>query len=148
MKTTRSQRADASRDPNRMEMSLAPFDREFRAMLADLERAYGFKGMCRLLAIPAVTIGVWKRGKKPSHAARKCVWLLWCITMHPKKIESLWDIASWGLFQKPSPPNTSINMANMSLMFLFDVGFGVEKYREWLIDSLTEGITDEPEYFI
>jgi hypothetical protein len=88
---------------------LSPTDREFRSMLAALERKFGSVGSYDLLGVEKSCWMMWRKKKRiPSLAARKMVWLVWSLALHPEQVTSLWDIATYGRFhgqQIMEPPD-------------------------------------------
>jgi len=69
-------------------------------MLAQLAVHLGRDGLAMTLGVPALTVTSWREGtKRPSAAAVRCVWLLWCLVLHPDRVSSVWSIATWGRFE-------------------------------------------------
>jgi hypothetical protein len=93
---------------------LSPTDREFRSMLAALERRFGSIGARDLIGLDSNIWHDWRiKKRKPSFPARKAVWLVWSLTLHPEQVTSLWDIATYGRFHgqqilEPDPPEYEI----------------------------------------
>ena len=68
-------------------------------MITALKREFGSGRVQDLLGVDSVTLSLWTRGKQsPTAAARKAVWLVWSLALHPEQITSLWDIATYGRF--------------------------------------------------
>jgi hypothetical protein len=68
-------------------------------MLSALERKFGSVGSYDLLGVGKVTWMQWRKHKRePNMAARKAVWLIWALALHPEQVTSLWDIATYGRF--------------------------------------------------
>lgn len=68
-------------------------------MLAALERRFGSIGARDLLGLDSMTWHDWrKKHRPPNISARKMVWLVWSLALHPEQITSLWDIATYGRF--------------------------------------------------
>lgn len=62
------------------------------------------KSLCRMLGIPRRTLTAWLLGESlPSGTARRCVWLLWAILLHPERCRTLFDVSTWGRFRSYSP---------------------------------------------
>ena len=68
-------------------------------MLRELSRLVGHAEMSAFLGVPGLTLRRWKSGKAPSAAARRLVWLLWCLFLHPERLQTAFDVATWGRFR-------------------------------------------------
>ena len=61
---------------------------------------FGVQPLCDLLGLPRMTVESWVNGRRnPSDPARKLVWVMWCLTLHPEMMRSAFDIVTWGKFQ-------------------------------------------------
>jgi hypothetical protein len=40
----------------------------------------------------------------PNFAARRAIWLVWCLCLHPERLESLEDLVTWGRFHAERRP--------------------------------------------
>jgi hypothetical protein len=68
-------------------------------MLSSLQHYFGERTACVLLGVPVLTYRRWiSRGGLPSSGVR-VVWLTWCLTLHPERLQSLFDMATWGRFR-------------------------------------------------
>jgi arylsulfatase A-like enzyme len=78
-------------------------------MLSALARKFGSVGAKDLIGVDSNTWKEWsKKRRKPTMAARKAVWLVWSLALHPEQVTSLWDIATYGRFhgqQIMEPPD-------------------------------------------
>jgi hypothetical protein len=69
---------------------------------------------CAYLRLPARTVGLWLSGKRRTTIApRSLIWLTWCLLLHPDRIRTVFDLATWGRFRvkpeaKPDPEDYSI----------------------------------------
>lgn len=67
-------------------------------MLADLAASFGgLAGVVELLGVPSINLSAWTSGQAPSYAARKAIWLTWCLLLHPECLQTAFDIATWGI---------------------------------------------------
>jgi hypothetical protein len=68
-------------------------------MVAELIRKKGFVATADLIGIDNLTLSRWRKGTRiPTMAARKAVFLIWSLALHPEQVTSLWDIATFGRF--------------------------------------------------
>lgn len=74
---------------------------EVRAMLRELRLSLGSeKALCDALAIPYRTMVAWMLGTAdPPAAAVRAVWLTWVLLCHPERVQTLFDLATWGRFR-------------------------------------------------
>lgn len=94
---------------------LRPADVEVSTMLQELCAAMGgTRELAAACGIPRLTLDKWLDGtRSPTGAARKAIWLLWALLLHPERCTSLFDVWTWGRCRtiKPSvqtyPPNGS-----------------------------------------
>ena len=81
--------------------ALAPTLAEFRAMLADLHRVFPGAQLSNVLGVPFRTCNAWRLGiRTPSDAARRMVWLVWCLVLHPARLATVFDLVTWGRFRR------------------------------------------------
>lgn len=84
---------------------LRPTLEELNSMIVELSAAVGGTNrLSRMAGIPARTLVAWRdRGRVPSEPARRCVWLLWALLLHPERCRTLYDVATWGRYRvKPA----------------------------------------------
>jgi hypothetical protein len=68
-------------------------------MITALTREFGSRRAQDLVGVDAMTWNDWTRKRRPpTLAARKAVWLVWSLALHPEQVQSLWDIATYGRF--------------------------------------------------
>ena len=66
-------------------------------MVDDLLSKFGRHDTVALLGIPWITVRCWQaRRRKPDACSRRAIWLVWCVVLHPERLESLEDLATWG----------------------------------------------------
>jgi hypothetical protein len=70
-------------------------------MLADLHRVFPGAQLPNLLTLPWLTLRGWESGRRvPSDSARRMIWLVWCLVLHPARLQSVFDLATWGRFRR------------------------------------------------
>ena len=85
----------------RVVFGLAPSQPEVKRMVWRLWRRYGRDGLADLLGVPVATLEDWAyNGREPSCAARKLVWLVWCLEFHPERCRTAFDVTTWGRFRR------------------------------------------------
>ena len=66
-------------------------------MVDELVEHLGFRNCAAALGMPGLTLHRWyRRDGVPSSAARRALWLVWCMVLHPDRIQSLEDLVTWG----------------------------------------------------
>jgi hypothetical protein len=75
-------------------------------MLTDLLGLFGWVGIVSVLGVSRRSLVDWVRGQAPSDAARRAIWLVWCLTLHPDRLQSVFDLCTWGRFRQ-SPASVS-----------------------------------------
>lgn len=75
-------------------------------MIGDLERAFGGEhGVCALLCVPVMTLRAWRGGLRvPTASAKRAVWLTWALLLHPERIQTVFDLQTWGRFRTRVKP--------------------------------------------
>jgi hypothetical protein len=69
-------------------------------MVAALVSRLGRHDAAAVLGVPMLTLNGWRdRLKSPSMPARRAIWLVWCLTLHPERLTSLFDVITWGRFR-------------------------------------------------
>lgn len=85
--------------------ALAPSKAELRAMLADLGRIFpARRELGAVLGVPQRTLSAWRRGEGPSDGARRAIWLTWALIFHPSRVQTVFDLATWGRFRPAEEP--------------------------------------------
>jgi hypothetical protein len=78
-------------------------------MLHDLQRIVGHDALPELLGLPIQTVRAWtEKGHSPAATGTRAVWLTWCLLLHPDRITTAFDLATWGRFRVerlPDPPD-------------------------------------------
>ena len=73
-------------------------------MLSDLDQRLGRDGACMLLGCPMQSWRRWCAGiAVPNAVSVRGIWLAWCLLLHPDRIPTLFDVATWGRFIAPPP---------------------------------------------
>ena len=74
-----------------------PSPGECRQMLEELWRLLGRPSLCAALGLPIYTVESWRCGwRDPSGPGRRTIWLVWCLLLHPERLQSLDDLMTWG----------------------------------------------------
>ncbi len=74
-------------------------------MLVDLHRVFPGAQLPNVLGVPFLTVDYWRRGiRSPSDGARRMIWLVWCLVLHPARLQSVFDLATWGRFRRDRQP--------------------------------------------
>ena len=85
--------------------ALAPSKGEFRSMLADLRRVWPTRReFGAVLGVSSRTIRAWEAGENASDGARRAVWLTWALIFHPARLQTVFDLATWGRFRPAEEP--------------------------------------------
>jgi hypothetical protein len=85
-----------------LKLALRPSLAEFNAQLADLERELGYYEVSTVLGLPLCTLDSYKSGRrKPPASARKLVWLVHQLVLHPGRLQTVQDLMTWGRFLPP-----------------------------------------------
>lgn len=69
-------------------------------MMLHLERVFGEESARLLLGVPCLTYRGWRDGhyKFPASAVR-AIWLVHALCLRPDRVQSLFDLATWGRFR-------------------------------------------------
>ena len=79
---------------------LRPSDAEFDTMLAQLGQVFPGRDLASVLGISILTLDGWRKRKNgPCAASRKLVWLLWALFLHPGRVQTVFDLVTWGRFR-------------------------------------------------
>jgi len=74
-------------------------------MLADLLDFYGEESLVDVLGVPVHTLRFWQEvGAVRPAAAIRAVWLVWCLTLHPDRLTSTFDLVTWGRYKLERRP--------------------------------------------
>lgn len=86
-------------------LALRPSQTECKSLLLHLQRVYGEKSCLLLLGVPCLTFRGWRDGKTkfPASAVR-AVWLIHALCLRPDRVQSLFDLATWGRFRVETKP--------------------------------------------
>jgi hypothetical protein len=80
--------------------ALQPSQGEVASMLGSLDRVFGSRNLCSLLGVSKRTLASWlERRFYPSAAAVRCIWFLHCLALRSERLQSLFDILTWGRFR-------------------------------------------------
>ena len=80
-------------------LALRPDLDAFHAQLSELEAALGYFGTSSVLGLPTVTLDAYKSGfRLPPASARKLVWLVHQLILHPGRLQTVQDLMTWGRF--------------------------------------------------
>lgn len=80
--------------------TLRPTNVEFYTMLAQLGQVFPGRDLASVLGISILTLDGWRKRKNgPCAASRKLVWLLWALILHPGRVQTVFDLVTWGRFR-------------------------------------------------
>ncbi len=69
-------------------------------MIEELIALMGRKELLQVMACTTQSLDDWRKGKGQTHAARKLIWLLWALYLHPERCKTTWDVITWGQYHK------------------------------------------------
>lgn len=73
-------------------------------MIDDLQRVFPGAQLANVLGVAHCTLYAWKAQlNEPSDAARRMIWLVWCLVLHPARLQTVFDITTWGRFRRERP---------------------------------------------
>ena len=88
-------------------------------MLRDLRGPFpACRQLADLLGIPVATLRRCEMVERdPNKSARRLVWLLWCMVLHPDRLQTCFDLVTWGRFRvdrkrKRSPAASFVRVAD------------------------------------
>jgi hypothetical protein len=95
-------RAAAVHDLRQLHLGCAPDVPEVLRMLSELLAVAGNPpALNQLLGLPAVTVENWMAGRKrPTAAGVRAVWLIHALTFHPERLQTLFDVVTWGRYRR------------------------------------------------
>ena len=98
----RKERKPKATEWTRSALALRPSAVETRRMVRQLWRRWGRDQTADVLGVPVATLEDWafSAAKAPSRAARKLVWLVWCLEFHPERCRTMFDVMTWGRFRR------------------------------------------------
>jgi hypothetical protein len=67
-------------------------------MIHDLQDYFGERTTCALLGVPVLTFRDWLAGRGMTASGVRVVWLSWCLTFHPERLQTVEDLVTWGRF--------------------------------------------------
>src|SRR5258708_4425835 len=80
-----------------MRFRFAPNVEQCLTMLAELETGLGGERDAAHVVGPSIiTVRCWKRRKRMSVPARRLVWLVWALVLHPETVQTVGDLVTWG----------------------------------------------------
>ena|ERR1035441_1674103 len=86
----------------RFRFMFAPTVEQCLRMVEDLERRFGGeRAAAEIIGPSVITVRAWKRRRKMSVPSRRLVWLIWALTLHPERIQSVHDLVTWGRLRQP-----------------------------------------------
>ena len=90
---------------NRLAFVFQPKNEQFASMLNDLAGKIGWRALAAVLGVSQLTLDSWRKCRNgPSAGARKLVWVVWALVFHREKLQSLFDVATWGRFSREHDP--------------------------------------------
>ena len=82
--------------------ALRPEIDQCRQQILELEREIGYYETQAALGLPSCTIDDYKTGRRnPDSAARKLIWLVHSMILHPGRLQTVQDLMTWGRFLPP-----------------------------------------------
>jgi len=85
-----------------------------------LERLHGLLGrhtLCAVLGLPVRTIESWRSGRRvPDGAGIRVIWLTWCLLLHPERLQTVFDVATWGRFRISRAAHPVVRTAENSFL--------------------------------
>lgn len=76
-------------------------------MLIHLQQIYGEKPAGMLLGVPIQSFRAWRDGRRyVSGSAIRAIWLIYCLALRPDRVQSLFDLATWGRFRLEVKPRS------------------------------------------
>lgn len=70
-------------------------------MVRELETAFGNeRNTAVLMGVSVITLRSWKNRRAISVPSRRAVWLIWVLLLHPERIETAFDLVTWGRFKR------------------------------------------------
>jgi len=86
----------------RFRFIFAPTVDQCLCMVEDLERKFGGeRAAAEIIGPSIITVRAWKHRRKMSVPSRRLVWLIWALTLHPERIQSVEDLVTWGRLRQP-----------------------------------------------
>lgn len=90
-------------------MALRPDLDEFQRQLGELHAEMGYFATSAVLGIPVCTLDGYKSGRcKPNSSARKLVWLVHQLVLHPGRLQTIQDLMTWGRFLPDDVKKTDV----------------------------------------
>lgn len=84
----------------RVGYALQPTNAEARGMLRDLAQVHPGSDLSAVLGVSTMTLRAWiNPARGMSGAARRVIWLHWVLILHPARVQTVFDLATWGRFR-------------------------------------------------
>lgn len=83
--------------------SFRPSPAEAFKLFRDLLDTLGWKGAGVVLGVSSQTVSGWAAGRPIQSTALRGLWLCWVMVCAPDRVETLFDVVTWGRF-RPSKP--------------------------------------------
>ena len=94
--------ARTRRNAGRARFLFAPTVAQCLRMVGDLEKGFGGeRAAAEIIGPSVITVQSWKRRRTMSVPSRRLVWLIWALTLHPERIQSVDDLVTWGRLRQP-----------------------------------------------
>jgi hypothetical protein len=78
-------------------------------MARELGDKFGTVEFSRLLGVPGRTAEAWLQGRfLTAYTSRRLIWLHWCLLLHPERIQTAFDLATWGRFRVVNLPHKPV----------------------------------------
>lgn len=77
-------------------------------MLNDIVEFAGGTGRAAapLVGVSEVTLSNWRKGKGFAGPSYRLVWVTWIILLHPERLQTAFDLATWGRFRVERPASS------------------------------------------
>jgi hypothetical protein len=78
---------------------LVPSAKEMEPLLAKLHKQFGLSYLSALVSVSPGALSRWLNGSQPpSPVSCRVIWLTYCMVFEPKRVATLFHIATWGKF--------------------------------------------------
>lgn len=93
--------------PGLVRYHLQPSASESKRLLSVMVGRYGLRGASEVMGQSVVTVKRWAAGENLcSCAVRRCIWLHYVLLFEPERVQTLFDLATWGRFRVVNPADS------------------------------------------